>query len=59
MMCVVLVFALIWKLTFETSRIRTVVLAAIVALLSVQSLYLNGFVAFGICLAGIVVGSEN
>src|SRR5438132_13709551 len=59
MMCVVLVFALIWKLTFETSRIGTVVLAAIVALLSVQSLYLNGFVAFGICLAGIVVAVKR
>src|SRR5207237_10810090 len=58
MMCVVLVFALIWKLAFE-SRIGTMVLAAIVALLSVQSLYLNAFVAFGICLAGIVVAVKR
>jgi hypothetical protein len=59
MMCVVLVFALIWKLTFETRRTGTVVLAAIVTLLSVQSLYLNAFVAFGICFAGIVVAVKR
>jgi hypothetical protein len=59
MICVVLTFGLIWKLTFETNRIGTVVLAAIVALLSVQSLYLNAFVVLGICLAGIVISIKR
>jgi hypothetical protein len=57
--CVVLTFGLIWKLTFDTRRIGTVVLAAVAALLSVQSLYLNAFVVFGICLAGIGVAMKR
>jgi uncharacterized protein YjeT (DUF2065 family) len=59
MICVVLTFGLIWKLAFEPNRIGTVVLAAIAALFSVQSLYLNAFVVFGICLAGIVVAIKR
>jgi hypothetical protein len=51
----VLAFALIWQLTFQPQRGRTIILATICAVLSVQTLFLNAFLLGAICVGSIVV----
>ena len=52
---IVLTFGLIWRFTFKDRHPRTVITAGIVAVLSVQSLYVNSLALFAICLGGIVI----
>jgi len=52
---IVLAFAFIWQLTFQPQRTRTIVLAAIAAVLSVQTVFLNAFLLGAICAGSIVV----
>jgi hypothetical protein len=52
---IVLTFGLIWRFTFNDRHPRTIVVAGIVAVLSVQSLYVNSLALFAICAGGIVI----
>ena len=51
----VLAFAFIWQLTFQPQRGRTIILATICAVLSVQTLFMNAFLLGAICAASIAV----
>jgi hypothetical protein len=52
---IVMSFGLLWRLVFRPWRLATAIVAAIAALVAVQSLYLNSLIVFAICLAGIIV----
>lgn len=51
----VLAFAFIWQLTFQPQRGRTIILATICAVLSVQTLFMNAFLLGAISAASIAV----
>ncbi len=55
MIFILLCFATVWRLTFFDSNVRTVVIAAVAAILSVQTLFMNAAVLGAICAAGILV----
>src|SRR5207244_13179285 len=52
---IVLAFAFIWQLTFQSRRTRTVILATTAAVLSVQTVFLNAFLLGAICAGSIAV----
>jgi hypothetical protein len=57
-LCIALCFGLIWKVATAPTT-RNVVLATLLAILSVQSLYQNAFLLGAICLAGALVVARH
>jgi hypothetical protein len=56
---IILVFALLWRITFGEFGKWTVLCAFVAGLLSVQSLFTNAFVLFAIGVAAIVILSQH